>query len=247
MTDYPTAGPDLSVHHAIDYSGLRVDGLDDGGSGLNEPMELTPQVSEDDMPSDPRVAAAAAAAPGSPARQVDPEEALGVNGAEDAPVGSPAEALAAELSATFSTVTVPQVTVPVPGRRGWFLRFRLDWTERQARERRAGAADPSSPDGFSAERIFVSTIAEQCVAILKRDPDTGLDQPLLGAGTRRPLTFRDPALWPLLVHPVTKVRPTSAKAAVRCLLPFFTQVSQVGLDVSRAAGQEGLADPLDLD
>lgn len=129
----------------------------------------------------------------------------------------------------FGHHTVPTTTIPVPGREGWSLRFRLDWTEAKARTWRKQAKDQASPDGYSTDKLYRAMIADQCTAVL-------LDgEPVVIQGET--WTFKSKALQAEFeVH-------TPMQAVQRCI-PLFTHLVVLGQAVTNAAGSDDLLDPM---
>lgn len=138
--------------------------------------------------------------------------------------------LASLLRAEFGRKTVPTVTLPIPGRSGWELKFRTDWTEGDTRAWSARAKDKSSPSGVNQTRLFRATIADQCVDVLKDG------RSILPGNLPRP--FHAPAFQ----NALGVKTPTGA---VEKLLPVFAQLQSIAADLTAAAGSGDLLDPTD--
>jgi hypothetical protein len=142
--------------------------------------------------------------------------------------GSLADALRAEVGKR----TTPTFTTRVPGREGWSMQFRLDWSETQSAQWEKVAKDSSRENGLNASKMFRQTIADQCIALLKNG------QPVPGLGER---PFKSQSLQ-------RDFGVKSATAAVEKWLPIFsTQLLPVANAITRAAQQDSLLDPTDPD
>lgn len=149
---------------------------------------------------------------------------------------APGGSLADVFRAEFGKRTVPTITLRVPGRDGWTMRFRLDWSEAQANRWEEVAQDRSRKNGMNLTKLFRQTVADQCDAILR-------DGQALAFGSK---PFASKELWSLLKE-ATGVPVGSATQAVELWLPVFPQLQAVATRIAQAAQQENLLDPTDPD
>lgn len=101
---------------------------------------------------------------------------------------SPLEELRQEIK---REVTGEPVTLEVPGRAGWTVRYRADVEMPKLAAWRKKSADRSMPDGIDELKLCLTILADQCEALLKdgrevEDDDGGL------------LTFATPAFLELI-------------------------------------------------
>lgn len=224
-----------------DYSGIHATGVDDA-SELDLPLQIEGLEGPDEVtPAPPGVPA------GDPTRALPREQAhalapdaYGVPLEQPGPAvaPTPAGSLAEELAQEFATpAVVPTVTIPIPARPRWALRFRLDWNEARTRDWKRRANDPQAPNGISWTKLYRATIVDQCTAVLRLAEDGQTWVPVSQGG--QVLSLRDPRL-----HTLLGVQ--GADASVHKLLPVFSQLATVGQGIARAAGQDDLIDPFDL-
>lgn len=156
-----------------------------------------------------------------------------VQGETSTPVStSPGGSLADMLREEVGRRTTPTFTMRVPGRPGWSMKFRLDWTEAQSAKWEKAAQDRTRENGLNVSKLWRQSIADQCIALLKDG------QPVPGYGD---FPFKSQALQKDFGVP-------SATAAVEKWLPIFsTQLTPVAQELAKAARQESLLDPTDPD
>ncbi len=143
------------------------------------------------------------------------------------PVGSIADALRTEVGKR----TTPTFTMRVPGRDGWSMKFRLDWSEAEQAAWEKQAQDRTKENGVNASKLFRRTIADQCVALILNGQE---------AREYAPKPFQSKQLQALFGV-------QSATAAVEKWLPIFsTQLLPVANAITRAT-QSGTVDPTDPD
>ncbi len=138
--------------------------------------------------------------------------------------------LADRLRRDLATPTiVPTIDVPVPGREGWSLRFRLDWNESKAEKWRKQAKDKSFESGISNEKLAAALLADQCTAIL-------IDGQMVVIQGER-WTFASKTFQ-------QEVGVGTATQAVRKVIPLSSPLLDVADQVSAAARQGDVLDPM---
>ena len=136
--------------------------------------------------------------------------------------------LADRFRQDFGNRVVPTIDVPVPGREGWVLRFRLDWSEAKTQKWRKQAKDNKSENGISNQKLATALIADQCTAILLDEKPIVLDG--------EQWTFQSKALQAMFeVH--------TPQQAVQRVIPIFAQLTAVADAVYEAAGKGDSSDP----
>lgn len=143
---------------------------------------------------------------------------------------APGDSLADRLRRDLGTpAVVPTHDVTVPGRDGWKLRFRLDWNEAKTEKWRKQAKDKAFDSGISNEKVATALLADQCIAIL-------IDEQVVTIQGER-WTFQSKAFQ-------REAGVGSATQAVRKVLPLFSHLIEVADQVSEAARQGDVLDPM---
>lgn len=101
-----------------------------------------------------------------------------------APAGSPLEALRREARRTAER---EPITLPVPERPGWSVRYRCNVDLADLARWQKASKDRQMPDGIDVQRLARLVLSHQCIAILFEGK--------VVEGQNGPLVFASPEFW----------------------------------------------------